>query len=359
MRKSNDMLVNIQILRLVAAAMVLHHHIRHEIVDLRLPGWQSWEAMPHLAWGAGVDVFFVISGFVMILISGDAFGSAGAAFRFLRRRIVRVAPLYWVFTTLMLVAIFAFKGRVSHSTVDVAHVVASYGFLPWVDPKGAVHPVLGVGWTLNYEMFFYVVFAFALLFSKRVGLAVLFGTLTALVAVGLVLPERLSPQVLFWSRPIVLEFLFGCALALAYRRGLRLSMLPAILLMVVGLVGLAIAVRLGINEGPWRFVGAGLSGLAIAAGAALGPQLTDSGPTRLLHLGGDASYALYLSHPFSINICAIAWEKLRLGSAEGFAVATLLVALAASIAVHLLMEKPLLRLMGARIGPFLGPSRRG
>ncbi|MBV8536835.1 MAG: acyltransferase, partial [Alphaproteobacteria bacterium] len=151
--------VSIQILRGIAALLVV---VCHAGV---MAGDRFGAVGQHLllrAGAAGVDIFFPISGFVMVISSINLAGRPDGWWVFLERRIVRVVPLYWLATTLKLVMIVAVPSIALHAAVTTTHVLGSYFFVFVPNPNGGSMPLVPVGWTLNYEMFFYAVFAAAL-----------------------------------------------------------------------------------------------------------------------------------------------------------------------------------------------------
>lgn len=333
---------NLQVLRFIAAVMVLFGHLQHEAAILSA-GFRPLEFLP---WGAGVDVFFVISGFIMYYINAERF-DRGAAGDFLRRRIIRIVPTYWLFTTLALATLLLLPGAVDHNSVGPAHTAASYLFVPWPRPDDAsLRPLLALGWTLNFEMLFYGVFALALMAPRRVGLS--------LMAAAFVLAALLNPFVpdawwvlKSWSDPIILEFLMGVGLAMLFHRGVRLPVTAAWALVALGF-GLLAAVRVfELDMQLSRPLCYGLPAMAICAGLALGHTEKQPGPIgRGLGLGGDASYALYLSHPFAINALALVWGKLNLGLPWVFVAAGIALSVAGSIVAYLLIERPVIRWLG-------------
>ena len=292
---------NVQALRAVAALMVLVGHVQHEALD-RFAGYELFDPVE---WGTGVDVFFVISGFIMYYIAGDQFGRAGASWAFLKRRLIRVVPVYWLFTAAMLGAIIFLHERVTHNEVSVPQVVASFLFLPWPRPDGSVHPILSLGWTLNYEMMFYGAFSLALLAPKRIGLGLLCAAFAAAAVLHPIIP-RGAWMFRFLSNPIILEFLLGIGLAHVFLSGVRMPTGAGLGLAVVA-VGAMIAVKqFGWLDANWRPVWAGLPALTLCSAVVLA-RLPSWNPMTTL---GDASYSLYLSHPFAINAVAIAWGVL-------------------------------------------------
>ena len=203
--------------------MVVFGHAQHHtfVQTLKLGG--SFERVHLLPWRAGVDIFFVISGFIMVYASEDLFGRKGASVEFLARRVARIVPLYWMFTAFYtLFLVIALVG----TTKDFPgwpNIVASFAFWPaYATGHEAPMPVFELGWTLNYEMFFYAVFAvFIGLRRSRTVIAVA-ALLGGLVLMGFVLqPSAAAP--FFWTRPIILEFVFGMGIALLLRHGVVLS----------------------------------------------------------------------------------------------------------------------------------------
>lgn len=300
------MIQNVQLLRFVAAFGVLVSHA----ADLLIPHDTDHRWFWSVPWTAGVDLFFVISGFVMLYLAHDAFGHRGTPGNFLLRRLMRIVPPYWFFTTLTVIATVAMGGRLKGTTIDLTQIVTSYTFLPWPRADGRINPILAQGWTLNHEMFFYLAFA-AALFARR-GFALLCTGLILLAVVHGSIPPSLV-AVEFWTRPIILEFLAGMLLARLYLAGFRMSAAAATL-------GLAIAITVFMltSSHAWgdfaRAVHLGIPAAIVAASVILLPEPTDPGPVRrFLKHGGDASYTLYLSHYMIVNVVGLVWRRLGIG----------------------------------------------
>ncbi|MBA4334995.1 MAG: hypothetical protein C0420_08825, partial [Methylobacterium sp.] len=92
----------IQVLRALAAFMVAVHHVQPDAAVLARLAGQPFAGSDLLPWMAGVDIFFVVSGFIMVHASASLFDRPGAPALFLKRRLVRIVPLYWAATTLFL-----------------------------------------------------------------------------------------------------------------------------------------------------------------------------------------------------------------------------------------------------------------
>jgi peptidoglycan/LPS O-acetylase OafA/YrhL len=288
----------------------------------------------------------------MVFLTRDSFGKPGVSGQFLARRVIRIAPPYWLFTTLMLASALIFEGHVNNPELGRTQIISSYALLPWPRTDGSMYPVLSHGWTLNYEMFFYVAFGAALLFRR--GLAILAGGFLLLVALHPWIPEAwfiLS----YWSRPIILEFLAGIGLALIYVRGKRLPLWACLICAILGIV-LALMPPT-IDTGIFRRVTYnGVPALFICIALMFGPEPDHIGRVgRSMRLGGDASYALYLSHPFVLVSFAILWKHMGFSPSDWAMAAGIVLALAASILVFHFVERP----MTAAIRRFASSKRIG
>ena len=335
----------LQALRFVAAAMVLLSHLQHEVPSVRgldVAGYAPWQPV---FFAGGVDIFFVISGFIMHTIAAPHFGQPGAARSFFLRRLLRVVPPYWFFTTAMLLAALLFSGQVAHSQLSLPHVLASYLFLPFENPYGKIYPLLILGWTLNFEMMFYAVFALGLMFPRRWGLAFIGAVIGGLGLVGLVFEPARAPLA-FWCNPIVFEFLMGIALAWCLQRGVRWSPAAGAVSIAAGVAAMVWAVQAGIAGHHWaaRALWMGLPACLVCAGVVwVRPQGKPGPLMRALMVGGDASFTLYLSHPFTLTVVAALWPRTGLAWPTAYVVAGAVASIAVSVGIHRWIEQPGLR----------------
>lgn len=357
--RPNGTIPDLQILRFVAAALVLISHVQHEALKgkfLNLEGYQPWSA---IFFAGGVDIFFVISGFIMYTISLGDYGKPGAAKYFLLRRLIRIGPPYWIFTTAMIAAAYIFSSHVTHSELDIGHIIASYLFLPYNNPYGQAYPVLILGWTLNYEAYFYVVFAASLLFSRKLGLTLLFAVIGVLAAFGMADAVQTMPF-RYWSGPIVFEFLFGIGLAMLRARGTRLPRGGGAALIAVGFGLMWLMEQQGIAGNYWnlRAFWMGIPALLICGGVVLAPDgAAEPGwLRRQLVLLGDASYSIYLSHPFALNAVALAWRKIAAPNPWLYVWVAIAISIVVGVAVHLLLEKPMTAYLNRRLKKHLQPK---
>jgi exopolysaccharide production protein ExoZ len=282
--------LTIQALRAVAALLVVFLHAFEtwgERVDPGAPG-VNWENG-----AAGVDIFFIISGFVMVISSRRLVDQADEWRIFLRHRIVRIVPLYWLLTTAKIVAVMVLGGVVLRTSLDFKSVAGSYLFLPVTDSAGHFRPVLPVGWTLTYEFLFYLFFAAALAIRVDVLCIVIPGL--GLVAIAALIRTETWPAWTILFDTIVVEFVFGVALAKWTLQGFRLPPAIAGILVLVGFVSILIAPMVSENT---RVLTWGIPAFAIVAGAVSLEPFVAAALQRWLLTLGDASYSIYLSHGF-------------------------------------------------------------
>jgi exopolysaccharide production protein ExoZ len=344
-RSGLGQIAGIQVLRAVAALSVAFLHIEQSAgVFVGRPGESPWPWLRTIPWEAGVDIFFVISGFVMVYASDRLFRTAGAPRTFLGRRVARVVPLYWLFTTLTVLVALVRPGLLNEplgSGWDA--VVASYLFIPWPRPDGFVQPVFRLGWTLNYEMLFYAIFTPFVILPRRWAVLGVVAAIGALVAVGQ-LTWTGNAQIGFWTDPIVGEFAFGVLLGALRLEGFHLGR-PARLALIA--VGLAIMLVVGVDDTQTRALSYGIPAACFVAAVSFGsgrPGASLIARTGLLL--GDASYALYLVHLFPTRLLREIWWRLHLVGPVGivsFIVASMAAACVVAVAVHFWVERPLVR----------------
>lgn len=332
-RAQKHVLHNVQVLRFIAAVGVLCSHT----VDLLIPHNPRHAWFWAVPWTSGINIFFVISGFIMVYLTHDRFGDAQAARSFLSRRVIRIVPAYWFFTSLMVVTILLFGQHVKNSTVDGPQLLTSYGFIPWPRGDGKLNPILSQGWTLNYEAFFYICFAGCMLMRR--GLWLLAGGFLLLAALHPFIPNSLF-MLRFWSDPLILEFLGGAAIALIHLSGRRFSGWGS-----AACIALAIATFLlmrWLYPGPLgRIVQFEWSAILLCAGVILTPEPTKVGAIgKLLQYGGDASYTIYLSHTFTVNAVILAWHATGLDHPWAAAAIAMTAAIVAAMLFYRFAERP-------------------
>jgi len=221
--RSSGQILSIQYLRAAAAlGVVAFHAAQRAGIDLRIGA-------------AGVDVFFVISGVIIWVVTQARRPAPGA---FVLDRLSRIAPAYVLLTLGVAGSALAFPSLFPNLRLTSGHVLQSVLFIPHPDPDGRPWPVVVAGWTLTFEMFFYVVFACALLvpLQDRAWWCTLFiGGFAACDAV--VRFDSVIGQ--FYTDNITLEFVAGIWLGVAWTRGRLPSRFLGWAALVSGMAGLA------------------------------------------------------------------------------------------------------------------------
>lgn len=326
MKPPSAQIAAVQYLRALAILAVLMFHAC------------QWEWVNFEVGAAGVDLFFIISGFILWTVTA---GRSVAPLTFLKRRAARVAPLYWVATLTALAIVAVWPGSIAHvEGKPLSHVVLSLLFIPHADPRGYPFPVLDIGWTLTYEAFFYLVFAVGLMLDEAERAWFVTIAMVGTVLFGIAVP----PFYLYGANLLLLEFAAGVWLARAWTAGRLPGPVVAWALIVAGLGAIAVQHLMGFKSDLWRPFFWGMPSLAIATGA-LGLERAQRLPRwPWLAKIGDASYSIYLAH--TIVAPLVAW---RIGFQKPWLLIPLVFVLGvvAGLATRRFIEEPLLRLFGA------------
>lgn len=353
------MIANIQMLRAVAAlAVVLHHTQFHLQLAYGTPLFA-------LVGRAGVDLFFLISGFVMVYTTRD---SQRTTVQFWTDRAVRIVPLYWLGTTFVILLFIAGLPALDVQELRLGDIVKSYLFIPYLASYGEGRPILDVGWTLNYEVYFYALFGLTFFVRSQAKALLMLGVL--FVAIWLFV--KLNPQLPFviahYGSALVFEFLIGGAIALWHHGWVsgKPAKRPALgaALVLVGLV----AVFLGgwkyaaiVNQNPeLRVAVFGGPSILVLVGALLLEQAGYTVKSRFVLLLGAASYAIYLAHPMVLQPVVPLFQALVPGTTlahkAGAVVVAFTLAVAVGLAVHLWVEKPMTAWLRKRLKPKSAPK---
>lgn len=348
-------LLSIQALRGLAVMAVVVIHIQLYFSNkLRMPDF-----LPQFNIGAAsVDVFFVISGFIMVYASERLFGQPGGMRIYFLRRIARIVPMYWAATTILLVYVLVrydnFGAVAGGAQAD--YVIASYLFYPYVRPDGWGAPLLGVGWTLNYEVFFYGLFGFLIMLSRRAVVVIIAATFCALIAIRQIfdVPNPFA----YWFNPLIIEFVFGMAIALAYREGFRIPPRVQWPLVAAGLALLGYSwskAHFFPPDSVQRVFYWGLPAILIVGSFALAAKRVPHNLFwRVSGFLGDASYSIYLVHTLTLGVPVLLFGRwLAPADAPWFYLACMLVVTTIpSFLVYLYVEKPLIDYFARKIeGP--------
>jgi exopolysaccharide production protein ExoZ len=339
-------LESLQYLRGLAAMLVVLYHAAGQVVILT-------EGPPVPQVGAsGVDIFFVLSGFVMFWTTR---GHALSPGDFMLKRLIRIAPLYWFFTLAVAIAALVVPQLLRATRFDAWHIVMSLLFVPVWHPfmprewEGSIAPIIVPGWTLNLEIAFYLLFALTL--KARAAAR---PWLLAILLVALYVAARtvLWPTSLrFYATDLLAEFMAGVVLACLIDRlprgawhgwaALFALALPVMLALDYARPPLPQSIFLGVPA-----LLCVLAALQIERAGAL-PR------SRMLGLLGDASYSIYLSHIFVIAgvriVAKAVGYDLALFAGVPFLFLTLTIAATVGFAVHRLIEQPLLAVVNRAV----------
>ena len=329
---------NLQALRAFAAVAVVIFHTGFVFPHLRPVG------------SFGVEIFFVISGYIMARIC-----ETNPSF-FLRRRLIRIVPPYWAMTILLFFVALRFPQWMGATRASGTELWKSLFFIPYYKSNGLLRPLLFVGWSLNYEMFFYLAISLGLLLVPRRPLLFASGVVLAVTALCHPFPDH-GPLVQFYGSPLGVEFVLGIV---AYEIARRVSPEQAFRIRRYSLVGLVIS-TLGL-VGFQALVGPGLTfGWEIVEAMAMSVVLT----ANLLSQGGwdtdlawvvligDASYILYLVHPYCeyllSRVLLRRFPLLDITHSLGMIVAVTS-SILVSILIHLKIERPTVAFLNQRFG---------
>jgi exopolysaccharide production protein ExoZ len=299
--------------------------------------------VPHHDMGAaGVDLFFIISGFIMWVTAIDRNERAAA---FALKRIVRIVPLYWLFTTFVLALVIVKPELMRSASRDAGHFIASYFFIAWPHPTvaGRYWPPVIPGWTLNYEMFFYAIVTVSLLLKRPWRVPLIATLLVGLPLAGWLLDAR--GLAAFYAHPILLEFLFGIALGVLFTRGVTLNARTSIVLTVVAIVAFFTLGLLGGDRNRALMWGVPLA--LLVAGSLDLPALLHGRAREFSRLLGDASYSLYLVQFVTLPPAAAVLGQvvrrlpLPIGAAV-FVAGLAAIAVCAGLATYYCAERPIL-----------------
>lgn len=303
---SHNTLFSIQALRAIAASAVV---VLHTLVMMVHNGGYSF-SIPIFG-ASGVDLFFVISGFVMVYATQGDFAQPNSTMSFIRRRVIRVVPIYWFYTTVLVLLLVLFPGLFTSLKFEWPHTISSYLFLLSKNNAGIVGTVLQTGWTLCFEMYFYLLFALLLMLPQRFFLPVAGIVFVAGITLG-ELAGPLPAWVTVATNPLLLEFYLGAVIASIYLNGYFLTRPWALASIAAGIATIFLSEN--VDQGQWpRVIFWGLPGGALLLGA-ISLERAGLQTSRILVSLGNSSYSLYLVHPFLMPALGKTWTALHLGN---------------------------------------------
>ena len=311
---------NLQLLRAFAALNVVFFHV---IGTSDAYGFSVDRFEFLTGWGQnGVDIFFVISGFIMVYVQNIKNRTPRA---FIIDRVVRLVPVYWLFTSLLVVSFIVMPSAAFNSSPPgISELVASLLFVH--QPLYGSFPLLYVGWSLEYEMLFYLIFAICIIFGRGIHRCLL---IFALLFIS---------QFFFGVGSIIYEFFMGVLIGY-FHQHFSVSKTLGALVLIVGAIGLAVPLFSSPSEAiENRFILYGLPSSLIVFGAIYTKQLGNS----LLILLGDSSYSIYLAQVFTVPLFYKALSFASISGINTDLLALLCVVSTGLVGVvsYLLFEKP-------------------
>lgn len=368
-----DRLDSVQVLRAAAALAVT---IAHTWVWVATACAQNGipNPVPGMVTGAaGVDLFFVISGFIMVYTTRKDPPSFRSSRHFFLRRLSRIAPLYWIAMATFALSVLDVGSTMEKESIDIPTIIYSALFIfhQRPPPDNSIAPMLAQGWSLNYEMFFYLMFALVLLFPRRwsipafIAALLIMGRLGDILTIGnfrtLMHILNMSGTLAHYFVDYLWEFAFGVAVGFAYSNELRLPRSAAIACVVLGIALLwsSTLYQPAIYTG--RSIHWGIPCAMILAGAInLGRHLDDR--WRAIVMIGDASYAQYLFHGMVMLWLFIHWPRIvnlliKTVGPWGIVIYMTAMSVIVSVVVYVFIERPLLRTLRSTVAlvrPFGG-----
>jgi exopolysaccharide production protein ExoZ len=338
-------LFHLQALRGLAASLVV---LSHGAETLALRGLipEAYADRLGISGYFGVATFFIISGFIICKTSAGAFGDPRGAAAFVLKRLIRIFPVYWIAT----VAFYVLSPhRASYTAADV---LCSVLLIPHeIGSSGDMHPLIGQGWTLQYEMLFYLIFTAGLFLTRRTGILLILATLLCLVAAGeAVMPLSAIAEPLtlvqYWTRPILLLFPVGIGFALLEARLPRSFVVPRPFALMLGVLGLWFAYSLTFPLTATEQIRFPIVVVVWVLGAvwvfvSIFGRSRGGWTEAVAERFGDASYSVYLFHTFILS--TLLRLNVQNSSPLLFVAAALVGSNVFGFATYRLVETPILR----------------
>lgn len=328
---------SIQYLRALAVLMVVAFHAASNVGDYRayFPVAQFGEY--------GVDLFFVISGLIISVTTA----SKSSSLDFVWKRLIRIVPLYWTITLTYALLDWAMPGLLRSGTSDVRHLISSLFFIPSYHPRfpANIWPTVIQGWSLNYEMLFYGIFAAVMTISARsqARAVIVIALLLTLIGLGQIVVTT-NAILLTYTNPLLLEFVFGIVIGEIFlKSNVGLTKWACSISLVA--CGAIVLFEIG-DANLWRSLTVGtICATLVLLFLALEQDGVRFASLILVRIG-DASYAIYLTHFAAVATLRMALEHFsitNLGSASASGIIFLAIFLSCllGLTVFVFLERPM------------------
>ncbi|MFG6432126.1 acyltransferase family protein [Roseateles sp. LYH14W] len=369
---SSGRLEVLQALRAIAAALVVLLHSFYTYAEKVSPVDPISGVGLHYDLAAfGVKLFFCISGFIIYKSTASLDPGWDSASFFARRRLIRIVPLYWAVTL-----IYAAKLAMGGDSPTLMDVARSLFFIPFADASGQIRPVLGAGWTLNFEMLFYAVLCASLGLTQKWRFVVVGGAFAALLTARLfdVAPQNYQPGDTAWglmADSVLLFFLAGMAVAsLTQRDNAHGPSAPTFVVGILAMLGILFgfavpAAVFGLDAiGSPRSIGVTLLEVTVCFAlvyVCVKPYVGSGfGAARVVRrsvvAAGDGSYSTYLIHGFVMGPAARVIYELGLNVGPWvFAILMVLLCTVIGVLAYRFFECP----MQLRLNEVFGKHKQG
>ncbi len=341
---------NIQALRAIAALFVVFDHtITQFNIYYSIPGFfgnvlKNIEGIGTV----GVYIFFIVSGYIMSFTTFNKKWDKKESWIFLKKRVLRIYPTYWVWLTILLVVWYLGFALKQHD-YSMLKIVSSYLLLPYSDDiPSKINPVLGQGWTLIFEMFYYLFFTAMIFFNikKSYAIIVSFIFFTLVIVLGTTSFSPFSSLNFFMSSKLFYFFIAGMIIYKLEGEILKFQKFNffAIFLFLICTVSLCLIVL----SNPGLFYSKGLM-VILGLSFFLLVFIKGSGLKRLKILG-DASYSLYLSHSFIVMAYGVICKKFSFSMPVlfVFGVMTIIISLLVGVVSYYLVEVKIQRFLNSK-----------
>lgn len=343
-------------LRALAVILVIYNHSMIICIDNKyLSVQQNFLYLQHWT-SIGLDLFFVISGLIMAIVARSYSRKPSGWFNFFLKRVVRIIPLYWLYSTVVY-----FERHIIKHAVEPGEIVKTLLFFPVLAAKNAIYPIIGQGWSLTYEMYFYILIVIFLLLKSKHIFITLLSTMVIFAIAGYVINPA-DTTLKFLVTPILIEFALGVAVGIGYhyitthtkinlkaiKTGGIIATLTGILLMLASLFYNAQYISnpaYVITDNTIALSRSLIWGIPCAV-FVLGVLFMEYGfrlnMPKLLVKIGDASFTGYLVHILVIITIGKVYTKLGMANGDIFIVAATVASTLVSLPLYTYIEKPLL-----------------
>ena len=217
--KDCSVIISIQLLRFFAASLIVLTHARGEYNFTQFGVF-------------GVDIFFIISGFIISVVTKENIDW------FFVKRLIRIVPLYWFFTIILTLIAYFYPALLRTSEFNIPHIISSLFFFPYWTENTQFMPILKLGWTLNYEILFYLLFYISMKINHAFREIICSFFILSIVISNYLFAFQDNSALIFYSDSILLEFIFGMMIGCIFnfKKSLLLErkMVVAALLFVIG-----------------------------------------------------------------------------------------------------------------------------